>query len=323
MEFDLDFPRAYGEPPVTALFKAEPEDFYVEEQLGYEPSGSGEHLYLFIEKRDRNTQSVAEQLAAAAGIALQDVAYAGLKDRRAVTRQWFSLYLPKRAELPVSEGDGFRVLNRGRHSQKLRRGDHGSNLFRIVLKQVQGDSALLQQRLQHVQEQGVPNYFGEQRFGKGASNLQQMERFLAQHKGKQRGFQDRLRVSAMRSWLFNQVLAERVRQGNWCRALDGEGEATGPLSTGPLSTGPLWGRGRPLSQGAVRELEQGVLQAYGPWCDFLEHCGLQQERRALQLLPQAFSAEQQADQLHLQFALPAGTYATAVLREVMRDVVVG
>src|SRR5690606_9816506 len=204
--FDLDFPHAYGEPPIRAIFKGEPEDFVVEECLGFEPSGNGEHLYLLIKKRDRNTQFVAEQLARVASLPLRDVGYAGLKDRRAVTCQWFSLYLPKQAEFKLQTGDGFVVLRSALHSHKLRRGDHQFNLFRICLKNIEGDRECLETRLRLIQQQGVPNYFGEQRFGQGASNLQQMEVFLQKAKGKQQGFQDRLRVSAMRSWLYNQVL---------------------------------------------------------------------------------------------------------------------
>lgn len=311
--FNLDFPRAHGELPVTAVLKAEPEDFYVEEQLGFEPGGVGEHLYLFIEKRDRNTQPVAEALAQAAGIAVKDVGYSGLKDRRAITRQWFSLYLPKQPEFNIHSGhipsgSGFTVLRSARHTQKLRRGDHQSNLFRICVKNVEGDPELLEGRLRQIKEWGVPNYFGEQRFGHGASNLQQIEGFLQKAKGKQQNFQDRLRVSAMRSWLFNQVLAERVREKRWNTVMEGE--------AGPEPTGPLWGRGRLASAGEVLAVEQVVLGPYQSWCHFLEHCGLQQERRALVLKPAAFEWQRQMDQLQLVFILPPGTYATAVLREI-------
>lgn len=307
-DFNLDFPRAYGEPPISAIFKAEPEDFYVEECLGFEPSGAGEHLYLFIEKRDRNTQQVAEQLAQAVGIAAKDVSYAGLKDRRAVTRQWFSLYLPKPTDMPGQVDASVKVLRSARHHKKLRRGEHRANRFRIRLKRVEGDRVLLEERLQQIQRAGVPNYFGEQRFGHGASNLHQVESFLQHAKGKQQGFQDRLRVSAMRSWLFNQVLAERVRLGTWQSRM--EGDAPAEIS------GPLWGRGRPASSGEVLACEQAVLGSYPGWCHFLEHCGLQQERRALLLLPAQLYYQWHDDQLELGFELPAGSYATVLLREI-------
>lgn len=308
--FNLDFPRAHGEQPIVAVLKAEPEDFYVEEQLGFEPSGVGEHLYLFIEKRDRNTQLVAEALAKTAGIAVKDVGYAGLKDRRAITRQWFSLYLPRQPELTLGSGDGFSVLRSARHTQKLRRGDHRANLFRICLKNVEGNQELLESRLRSIQQQGVPNYFGEQRFGHDASNLHQIDVFLRKAKGKQQGFQDRLRVSAMRSWLFNQVLAERVRQANWNMLIEGE--------AGTEPTGPLWGRGRLAGSGQVLAIEQAVLASCQSWCHFLEHCGLQQERRALILKPEVLEWQRQDDQLQLSFILPPGSYATVVLREIAR-----
>lgn len=309
--FNIDFPRAFGEPPATAQLKTCPEDFFVEEQLGFEPSGNGEHLFLFIEKCDRNTQDVAEQLARAAGIKNSDVGYAGMKDRRAVTRQWFSLYLPKQQSPVFTEAAGFRVLRSERHLQKLRRGDHAGNRFRIRLQGLQGNRELVAQRLGLLETQGAPNYYGEQRFGRAGENLQAAAGFLAQAHGKQQSFRDRLLVSVARAWLFNRMLAMRVEQGNWMQAIDGD-----PLAS---SSAALWGRGRLASSGAVRELEENVVAQYPDWTYFLEHCGLQQERRACILHAADVQATwETTTALLLEFRLPAGAYATAFLRELCR-----
>jgi tRNA pseudouridine13 synthase len=307
--FNLDFPRAHGAPPIRAILKAEPEDFFVEEQFDFTPTGSGEHEYLFIEKRDLNTQDVVKMLAHAAGIKPGDVGYSGMKDKRAITRQWFSLYLPKQATFSLPADERLTVLRRERHTQKLRHGSHHHNFFRITLRDVQGDMDALAARIEIIQQHGVPNYFGEQRFGHNGNNLRQADALIARAKGKQQRQHDRLLVSAARSWLFNRVLSVRVSDLSWNRVMDGD--------QGQESTAPLWGRGRLSSAGSVREQEERVMLDYQLWCHFLEHCGLQQERRALQLLPQGLRWQLEGSALTLEFSLPAGTYATTLLRELV------
>ena len=307
---NLDFSRAWGTPPITAQLKAVPEDFYVEEQLGFELSGAGEHLYLFIEKRDQNTQVVAEHIARMADVQLSDVGYSGMKDRKAVTRQWFSVYLQQRDDFAwqsIPDGE-ISLLHSGRHHKKLRRGEHQANLFRICLRDVQGDRDALAAHLTVIAERGVPNYYGAQRFGHDGSNLRDVDRFLAKAKGKQQHFQDRLKVSAMRSWLFNQVLALRVQQQCWDRAIEGDPEV--------YPSAPLWGRGRLNSTLQVREWEESIMKQHINWCHFLEHCGLQQERRPCVLKPSQFSYRLQEDSTILEFVLPPGTYATSLIREI-------
>ncbi len=321
--FNLNFPRAYisganDKPDIQADFKTVAEDFYVEEQLGFELAGHGEHLYLFIEKCYENTQYVADEIARFAGVKKQDVSYSGMKDRRAQTRQWFSVYLPH-GEMPAwqaFERDTIAVLAQQQHSKKLRRGDHRENRFRIRLRNLKGDRAELQQRLKRIAEQGVPNYVGQQRFGHMGKNLQEADTFLQTAKGKQRGFRQRLMVSVARAWLFNQVLSARVEQGNW--NVCGDGDALVEYAGIECASGPLWGRGRLPVSGVVAELEQGLVEQWPHWAHFLEHCGLQQERRALVLKPQDFSAAFESDDLLLSFVLPAGGYATAVLRELLQ-----
>jgi len=258
-EFPTDFARAYSEPSITGVLKAECEDFRVTEQLGFELSGEGEHLYLWIEKRNMNTRHVVELLAQWAGLKPMDVGYAGMKDKQAITRQWFSLYLgnkpdPDLSELP--EGN-YTVLEHTRHRQKLRRGMHQGNAFEIRLTQLNEgevvDEQALTQRLEQVAESGVPNYFGEQRFGHHANNLNEAHRMLIERCRVKRSMKG-IYLSAARSYLFNRVLSARIEQGSWQQLLAGD-VAT---ETG-FPTGPMWGRGRSATAVEALAVEQAAL----------------------------------------------------------------
>lgn len=310
-DFSLDFPRAYGPLTASAIFRAQPEDFQVDEDLGYVPSGSGEHVFLHICKRGENTAWVAGKIAELANVNVTDVGYCGRKDRHAVTAQWFSVYLPKAPEPDWSllNTESIQLLSASRHQHKLRRGEHQQNNFVIRLRNVQVENRdLLQQKIESIFAQGVPNYFGEQRFGLGGNNLNEANAILVDGK-RYRDKQKRgLMLSAARSYLFNQVLAARILANNWTSLLVGE--------ISPPSSGPLWGRGRPLVSADLRELEQAALADWAAWCDGLEHAGLSQERRALQLLPRNSACSWINDDLILQFSLDAGEFATSVLREI-------
>ncbi|WP_062067139.1 tRNA pseudouridine(13) synthase TruD [Cellvibrio sp. OA-2007] len=309
-DFSLEFPRAHGALTATAIFRAQPEDFQVDEELGYVPSGSGEHVFLHVCKRGENTAWVAGKIAELAGVNVTDVGYCGRKDRHAVTAQWFSVYLPKAPEpdWTLLNTESIQLLSVSRHQTKLRRGEHQQNNFVIRLRNVQTDDrSLLQQKIDSIFTQGVPNYFGEQRFGLGGNNLQEAEAILVGGK-RYRDKQKRgLMLSAARSYLFNQVLAARVLANNWANQIDGE--------INPNPSGPLWGRGRPLVSGALLELEQNALADWAAWCDGLEHAGLSQERRALQLIPRNARSVWEGDDLILYFSLDAGEFATAILHE--------
>jgi tRNA pseudouridine13 synthase len=331
-QFSFDFPFAQGEPEAAALFRTELEDFQVYEELGFSFSGEGEHLCLQIEKRGENTHWIAQLLAQFYGVDEVAIGYCGLKDRRAVTRQWFSVHLPNtdevnRPELPSAPQ--YQLLSSARHCKKLRRGIHEANRFVIRLRQVQGGQEATESRLQQVVEQGVPNYFGEQRFGINGGNLLEADRLLAEqyganrHRGRGKRSSSKggspkggLYLSAARSYLFNLVLAERIRQGCWASPLEGEDKPAGPL----------WGRGRSGEPAAVREIEEAVLSSWQDWTNSMEFSGLQQERRPLVLHPEGLSWQWYASKeagndnmdLELSFALPSGGYATSVLREMIQ-----
>lgn len=329
-------PRALGGPVLEARMRASAEDFRVDELDAFPPSGDGEHLLLVIEKRGMNTGFVARRLAEWAGVPESAVGYAGMKDRHAVTRQRFSVQLPGRAapDAATLECDGLRVLAQARHARKLPRGALAGNRFELVLRGVQGDPDAIDGRLQAIGARGVPNYFGQQRFGHGGGNIGEA---LAMFSGRRvRREQRGLLLSAARSELFNRVLATRVSSGTWDSALPGEAwildgnrSVFGPepfdaalaarLAAFDIHpSGPLWGRGELRSGDEARAVDRAVLDApdAAALAAGLEQAGLRQERRALRVRPGDLSWERPEDgALRLRFTLPAGSYATAVVAE--------
>ncbi|MBN8727447.1 MAG: tRNA pseudouridine(13) synthase TruD [Xanthomonadales bacterium] len=327
-------PRAHGGAVISARFKLEPEDFEVEEIPGFEPSGNGEHAWLEVEKRGANTEWVAARLAEFAGVPPSAVGFAGLKDRQALTRQAFTVQLPGQADPDWSAlaVPGVRVLSATRHARKLKRGALRGNRFRIRLREITGDRDAVPARLERIAAHGVPNYFGEQRFGRDGGNLELARALFAGRRlGRaQRGFA----LSAARAEIFNAAAAARVAEGSWDQPLDGEvwmlegshsvfgpepwSEAlAGRLASGDIHpTGPMWGRGELRSEGAARALERDVAATHADLAAGLEAAGLAQERRALRLPVGALDwAWEGDDMLLLAFELGPGSFATAVLRE--------
>ncbi len=341
-QFEADvLPRAFGGAVLRADLRTRPEDFFVEELPAFAPDGEGEHLLLTVEKRGLNTVFVAQQLARWAGVPEMGIGYAGLKDRHALTRQRFSVHLPKKQapDLAALQVQGLHVLESSWHRRKLPRGALAGNRFVLTLREVRGEPADIESRLEAMRARGVPNGFGEQRFGHGGGNV---EAALAMFAGRRVGKAQRsLLLSAARSALFNRVLAARVVQGNWDAALDGEvwmldgsksvfgpepwnetlAERLARFDIHP--TGPLWGAGELRSGDAAHALETAALadEQASALRAGLEKAGLKQERRALRLRPAALVWRwPEADVLELGFELPPGSYATAVLHQ-LGDVV--
>lgn len=320
---------------ITARIRVSPEDFEVEEQLGFEPDGQGEHLLLWIQKRGANTAWLGTQLAAWAGVPASSVSWSGMKDRHAVTRQWFSIHLPRRIAPEHGPAlDGVTVLARSWHGRKLRRGSHRGNRFVITLREVQGDRDAAEAALVAVAERGVPNAFGEQRFGRDVGNLARARSWLAADRPRRLPHEQRgLLLSTARSHLFNLVLAERVRRDDWdrgvpgdCFQLDGSGSWFGPeaditdelhrrVGSGDIHpTGPLWGAGASPATAEAATIEAEALAEEAVLCEGLARFDLRQERRALRLRPIGFSREWLGDDvLRVRFQLPRGCFATAVL----------
>ena len=332
-------PHAHAAVNSIAGIRRQPEDFQVEERLGYEPEGSGSHVWLFVRKRNLNTTDVARRIARLAGVKALDVGFAGLKDRRALASQWFSVNIAGRTEPDWSQlsSDDIVVLKATRHRRKLRRGGLRGNCFRIRLRDLEGRRSELDECLQRLVGRGVPNYFGEQRFGRRAANV---ERASAMLRGDGLPADRHLRglyLSAARALLFNRVLAHRVTRGIWDRALPGDVlMLSGSRSIFPIErpddtvhrrvaqqdlhpTGPLWGVGAGQVSAEARALEQESLDQCELWQRGLEQAGLKQERRSLRASVSDLSWEYpRSDELELVFSLPAGAYATAVLRELVR-----
>jgi tRNA pseudouridine13 synthase len=329
-----ELPYACGTPPLIARLRASPEDFRVEEVLGYDADGVGEHVLLWVEKRGANTDWVARELAKFAGVSQVAVGYAGMKDRHAVTRQTFSVQLagkpdPDWSTFPHAE---VKVLAATRHSRKLKRGALRGNRFVLVLREVGGDRASAEQVLQEVALRGVPNYFGEQRFGREGGNVEQARAMF----GGRRVERDKrsFLLSAARSHIFNSVLAARVERGAWDKPLDGEiwslAGSRSWFGPEPFSnalaerlaradihpSGPLWGQGEPPTQAEAGALEREIGAANSDLAAGLAAARMDQERRPLRLLPKDLKWRWLDDaSLELSFELPAGAYATVVVRE--------
>ena len=302
----MHWPRAHaGASNVTGILRSTTDDFDVTEALSFEPEGDGEHLYVLAEKRDVTTRAVQQMLARSCGVPLRDVSYAGMKDKRAVARQWFSVRRPQCEDIDL--GDDVRILRRDRHRRKLRRGELRENHFQIRIRALVGepDTALEQLRVL-----GAPNYFGEQRFGATGENVAAALDWVRADKPKISPFLRSIYLSSLRSFLFNEVLGQRVADGTWRHPLDGEAEPDG------LPTGPLWGRGRLQSTGDARSLEQRLAHAHDEIAQALEFVGLRQERRPLATIPKNLSWRVGDGVLTVDFSLDRGTYATTVLREV-------
>ncbi|MEA3149266.1 MAG: tRNA pseudouridine13 synthase [Gammaproteobacteria bacterium] len=332
----LSPPRAHGVPLPLAQFKAQPEDFRVEEQLSFMPSGSGPHWLLRVEKRAANTRWVAAEIARLAGVPANDVGYAGLKDRQAVTVQWFSVPVVASTEHYWSgvRTAEFKVLDVQGNSRKLRRGALTGNRFRIRLRETAWSREQLELKLAAVRAHGVPNYFGPQRFGRDGYNLDRVAAWVQTGAAPPGRTERSFALSAARALLFNAVLARRVEAGDWSQlapgdlaSLDGSGshfrvtamdeELQRRLTAFDVHpSGPLWGRGEPQTGGRSLGYEMAVAQEFAQIAGLLATEGLTQERRSLRCPVRELAVEADAGTLTLSFMLGRGQFATSALREI-------
>lgn len=325
---------AYGRPQAEGCLKAQNSDFRVDEIMPVTPSGQGEHLWLKIEKDGSNTDWVAQQLARWAGVKPMAVSYAGMKDRHAITTQWFSVHLPGMddPDLDGLQNEEFRVLESVRHDRKLKLGTLSGNRFHIRITGLQADPAELEQRLERVRDNGVPNYFGEQRFGRHMSNLEMAEKMFRGELKKIRKPQRGLYLSAARSWIFNRVLSQRIEQQGWLTTMPGEvymlnGKSACFVDDDPELneqrmldreinlTGPLWGEGQSMASADLEEFEREIAGETSQLAKGLEDARMKQERRSLRLLADNMSWQVAEGELTIEFELPAGAFATMLLRE--------
>lgn len=325
-------------PGCGGVFKSTPEDFEVEELPAYEPNGEadGEHLFLWVEKRGRSTQDVAKALARHCGLQERDVSWAGLKDRQALTRQY--LCAPARfvePKLATFKLEGVEVLRAARHRNKLKGGHLRGNRFTLTLRDVTAPE-VAREALERLRRFGIPNYFGEQRFGVGGDNAERGKRILLAGGRHRDRFERKLFLSAYQSDLFNRVLARRLTAGTFARALEGDvlkkhetgGEfvCADPVVDQPRvdsfevsATGPLFGPEMRRPTGAVDELEAAVLADEGVSPELFERGGDETAgARRLLRVPLTLEAIEGEAELRLRFTLPAGSYATVLLRELLK-----
>lgn len=329
-------PQALGAPLARGRIRELPDYFQVDELLGFEPGEGGEHLWLRIEKRGWNTMDVATWLAGQAGLPLRQVGFSGLKDRHARTWQWFSLHLPGKDDPDLSVLPTGLVLHQAvRHRRKLNRGTHRANRFVLRVTGLDADRGELERRLQAVAESGVPNYFGVQRFGRESRNVERAVAWLC-HDGEapRKAATRSMWLSALRSDLFNRVLAERVRLGCWNRLLDGDilqpegsrglfaaeagDDSARRVELGEVNpTAPMPGVGGLHPGGASLALEQRALAGCEEQVAGLQRFGVEAARRATRLRVQDLRWTWLDAALALEFVLPAGAFATSVLAELI------
>lgn len=324
---------AYGVPSKTsAVLKQSPEDFRVDEVLGFAPKGEGTHFWLQIQKRGLNTLAVVDALARFGNVHAKDIGYSGLKDKNAITTQWLSVPATKNCDWGEFQTEGAKLLQCVPHPKKLARGVHQSNRFEITLRQATGSFEVWAKRFETLGQKGVPNYFGPQRFGINQNNLYAVMDLFDKRRRLTRNKRS-LALSTLRSALFNAVCSKRVQTNTWDTLIEGEvAQLQGSQSIFKVEaldealsartkaqdihpTGPMLGMGKPSINGAVEQLEAAFEQHFVNW-EGLQRFKLQHARRALRcclIEPKIKSIDEAT--LQLNFELPKGAYATSVLRE--------
>ena len=287
---DLNY--LYGAPLSKADFKTTAEDFMVDEDLGIEFTGNGEHVCLQVVKKGENTQYVAKIIAQKAGVSPRDVSYAGMKDRHGVCSQWFSVKVPIKKHIDFTElnSESIFIVSQQRHERKLRTGCHKGNKFTITLRNVTEPLDILC-RINAVRA-GVPNYFGEQRFGRDGHNLVMAEKMFAMHR-------EVFMLSGSNAFFEDAINDENIAR----------------LASGDIvMSAPMAGK----SDKGLTEQEKIWLKPYQAWCEGLGELGLKNERRMLRLIPDNLAVETLDNTtLKLSFGLPKGCFATALLRELV------
>lgn len=340
-EIQPGLPLASGGAGLGGTIKSEPEDFRVEEAPGEPLSGEGEHAVVRLEKRGMTTPAAAEWLARRFGVSPRQVGYAGMKDKWAVTIQDFSIQDMNRPppDLESDLPEGFRVLSLGRDGRKIKVGHRRGNRFAIRVRGARRDDESVKRVAGFLTRFGAPNFFGPQRFGRAGDNfetgLQVLARGKTLHRKDKRGRKERgILISAVRSELFNRVLAARLSGGLFQELLAGDvaqlDRRSGCFAVETLeteqarfgageihATGPLYGRKLMVPAGQPLEMEEKIAQEAGEAVSLLEAFGVDGARRALRVIPEDLTWAYEGDDLVLTFGLPKGAYATSIVREFM------
>lgn len=325
-----------NEPSIGGSLRSSPEDFSVEEIPAYLPSGEGDHVYVRFAKRNLPTPDAVKAMARALGVDGRECGWAGLKDKNAVTIQWASFLRADVEKARALAIDGITVLEVSRHKNKLKTGHLFGNRFELVARGcVEGALAIAQRVAERLMLEGVPNYYGAQRFGRDGKNVERGVAWLSGAQPAPRdGFERKMLASSVQSWLFNRYLAERMGEGMLALYIDGDLAVRHPsdrffaisadeaLSTyasrACSATGPMFGPEMRWPEGAAKLREERVLRESGLSIEhFARAKGLAEgTRRAIRVCPASIEVTEVAPSaLRFRFDLPAGAYATAVLRE--------
>ncbi|MCZ6579769.1 MAG: tRNA pseudouridine(13) synthase TruD [Gammaproteobacteria bacterium] len=325
----------YGIASISGLLKSQASDFKVTEELGFEPAGEGEHLFLLIEKSMMTTHELIERVAGDFFIKPRDIGYSGLKDKLAVTQQWLSLYLPGQMNsLGLPGVSDYCLLDHAWHNKKLRSGTHRSNHFEVIVRNIESLPEATQQQIDMIRNQGMANYFGEQRFGRQGDNVEQALRVFSSTRRSRKLSRSKksLYLSALRSFLFNRVLSERIEQGIWDAPITGDvfmlrgsrsifyesinEELIERFKRQDIaSTISLYGVGNRLLQARAQEIEDAVLAEF----ETIRHCLLQQkaslQMRSTRVAVTDLKVEFDEDEatLRIEARLPRGSYFTTLL----------
>jgi tRNA pseudouridine13 synthase len=316
-------------------FRAEPEDFVVEEIPAYELSGRGDHVYFLIEKRNLTSFEVMDLIGKAMHRKSLDIGCAGLKDKRGVTRQWMSLEHVSEDAIRNLNLAGVKILDVTRHRNKLRKGHLTGNKFAIVISGITRlDEAALGECLDELRSRGVPNYFGLQRLGADGSNAALgRDIVLGKTWGPRQKQMRKLRISAYRSELFNRVLARRI--GTYDKLLPGDlafihangavFAVANPEELEPRRiafeispSGPEYGHGGVEPGGEEGKIERETIEGEkippGTW----ENLRMRASRRPLRVKAENLEWRKTGRGIELSFALRRGAYATSLIREILK-----
>ncbi len=325
--------------PIEAEFRSTPEDFEVEELPSYPPSGTGAHVFAFIEKRGLTTKDAVRALCERVGADPRAAGWAGLKDRHAVTRQWISIFGASPEALLQAEVEGIRVLEAALHPQKLRTGHLRANRFRIRLRQIDPSRIdELRQLLSRIENDGLPNYYGEQRFGRDGNNAERALRWvLGEARAPQSGFLRKLQMSALQSQIFNRCVAARVQTSTLGKVYAGDlvkKHESGGLFVAPdvedtqaradaweiSPTGPIFGAKMRWPEGDARKREEALLEESGLTLDRLAKWRrvAPGTRRFVRVPVRNLDLTVSDNTVELDFTLPAGSYATILVREILK-----
>ncbi|MBY0525888.1 MAG: tRNA pseudouridine(13) synthase TruD [Gemmataceae bacterium] len=334
-------------PGIGGRIKQAPEDFEVEEIPAYEPSGSGEFLYLWIEKRAMGAEFFARQVARRLGIPSGEVGTAGMKDRHAITRQMVSVPAGVEERLGQLDGDGIQVLRVSRHTNKLKTGHLHGNRFKIRVRDIDANAeARIEPLLERLRNYGLPNYYGTQRFGREGETVRigmalvrdEPTEIDGRRINARNPFLRKLALSAAQSALFNHYLGQRLRDGLFRKVLEGDVMAKWPFgglfvardpaveqarfdARETVTAGPIFGRKTFPAAATAVQREAAILQDAGLSIANFRGFGklVQGTRRHNVLYINDLDCQLQNGSLQLAFSLPSGSYATVVLAEIMKN----